>query len=216
MGHEPVVLVGGSGNAGQALSPVNPALRRALAVTSPNRAATVRERFPVTAPDPPVANPGESNAVIREFEAVGVPVVPLRHLRRSIHPLHDFLAVRELKGILRRLNPDLVSAHTAKAGCIARLACAGTAIPRIYTPHGWAITDRISRGQGMVFRSIERATAPLATTIVNVCQHRRRIALRYRIGCPRQHTVVHNGMPDVARSLRSKPWQDPPRIVMSS
>ena len=162
----------------------------------------------------PIVLLGGAGAVVREFEAVGVPVIPLRHLRRAIDPWHDFLAIREVERTIRRLNPDLVSAHTAKAGCIARLACARLNMPKLYTPHGWAIADRMSPRQGAIYRWIERAAAPLASTIVNVCEHELQLALQHRIGRPRQHAVVYNGMPDVARSLRADPSMTPPRIVM--
>jgi glycosyltransferase involved in cell wall biosynthesis len=140
--------------------------------------------------------------------------VALRHLCRNVDPLQDLLAVREMAMAIRRLGPDVVSAHTAKAGCIARLACCRSGVPVLYTPHGWAITDRISRRQGSIYRVVERCTAPLASVIVNVCQYEYRLARKHRIGAEDQHTVVYNGMPDVPQALRATPGGGPPRLVM--
>jgi glycosyltransferase involved in cell wall biosynthesis len=153
-------------------------------------------------------------AVTRQLEAAGIPFIPLRHLRRQVSPVHDLLAAREMRSALRSIGPDVVSAHTAKAGCIARLACAGTGIPVLYTPHGWAIGSRISRAQGFVYRQIERRTAPLSAAIINVCEYERQLATRHRVGKDRQHRVIHNGMPDVSPLLRAKPILEPCRIVM--
>lgn len=157
---------------------------------------------------------GGTGMVSRDLEARGVPVISLRRLCRQINPWQDAMAVRELKKAVQHIHPDLVSAHTAKAGCIARLACSGTGIPVMYWPHGWAITDRISRRQGLVYRFVERATAPLAASIVNVCEYERKLALQYHIGSPRQHRVIHNGVQEADPGQRAWPGQTPPRIVM--
>jgi len=157
---------------------------------------------------------GGTGAVTRELESARIPFVSLRHLRRSISPLQDVLAVREMAGAVQRIHPDLVSAHTAKAGCIARLACARMDVPVLYTPHGWTIGDRISRVQGLAYRQIERRTAPLSAAIVNVSEYERRLAIEHRIGNPELHRMIHNGMPDIAAGLRADPRVEPCRIVM--
>jgi glycosyltransferase involved in cell wall biosynthesis len=157
---------------------------------------------------------GGTGTVSRELQACGIPVVSLRHLCRQVSPWRDAMAVRELAQAMRRLGPDLISAHTAKAGFIARLACSGLGIPVLYTPHGWAITDRISRHQGLIYRMVERASAPLAARIVNVCEYERELALGHGIGNPGKHRVIHNGMPDIAAGLQAAPGNDPPHIVM--
>ena len=42
------------------------------------------------------------------------------------------------------LKPDLVCAHTAKAGSLARAAARLHHIPSVFTPHGWSMFDRTS------------------------------------------------------------------------
>ena len=71
---------------------------------------------------------GGRGMVSRDLEACGIPVISLRRLCRRVNPWQDVMAVRELAKAVKSLGPDLVSAHTAKAGCIARLACRGTGI----------------------------------------------------------------------------------------
>jgi glycosyltransferase involved in cell wall biosynthesis len=157
---------------------------------------------------------GGTGSVTRELQSARIPFVSLRHLMRNVNALRDLLAVREIARAIRRIHPDLVSAHTAKAGCIARLACAGMGLPVLYTPHGWTIGDRLSRVQGFVYRQIERRAAPLSAAIVNVSRYERRLAITHRIGPPELHRVIHNGMPDIAPELRADPRVEPCRIVM--
>jgi hypothetical protein len=79
---------------------------------------------------------GGSGPVSRELDACGIRVVSLPHLARPMNPLHDALAVREIAGAISRLAPDLVSAHTAKAGCLARLACSRMNVPVLFRSAG--------------------------------------------------------------------------------
>lgn len=55
---------------------------------------------------------------------------------REISLAKDRLAYRDLIGHLRRLKPDVVHMHNAKAGALGRLACCRLGIRNIYSPHG--------------------------------------------------------------------------------
>ena len=58
---------------------------------------------------------------------------------------------------LREFRPDLVSAHTAKAGWAARAACRWLGIPAIYTPHGLSVGARARAPLRMAATLAERA-----------------------------------------------------------
>lgn len=157
---------------------------------------------------------GGEGEVLREFDRCGIPYRSVKALQRSIHPVLDAVALAQLANALRGLKPDLVSAHTAKAGLLGRVAARLAGIPVIFTPHGWAITDRISAASGRVFRVAERLAAPLAKSIVNVCEAERRLAKSHGIGQDDRLSVIHNGVFDVPRSLMAMPSADPPRLIM--
>ena len=107
-------------------------------------------------------------------------------LGRALDPLRDFRAYFEIKKALRDWQPDLISAHTSKAGWLGRAAAKSLGIPAIYTPHGWTITDRLGRGQGAVYTIAERMAAPWASAIVCVSAYERTLALEKRVGRPEQ------------------------------
>ncbi|MCC6264010.1 MAG: exopolysaccharide biosynthesis polyprenyl glycosylphosphotransferase [Bryobacterales bacterium] len=155
---------------------------------------------------------GGSGPVTERLAAANIPFQSLRYLGRSIRPLRDLLATRELTAALRALRPDLVSTHTAKAGLVGRLACRKLNLPCIYTPHGFAIGNRISPLLGPVFAFLERTAARWCAAIVCVCESERRLALEKGIGpAPRLH-VIYNGMPDAADADLAKPGEEPVRI----
>ena len=155
---------------------------------------------------------GRGQAVESLCEA-GLTVRPLQWLRREIHPLHDYRALREMTGALREWRPDLVSTHTAKAGWLGRAACARLRIPVLYTPHGWAIGDRISPLQGEIFTRAERVAARWSDAIICVCEHERRLALRKAVAPPAKLHVVYNGVADIPAGLRADPGVNPPHIL---
>ena len=71
--------------------------------------------------------------------AAGARYVPLRHVRRNLHPAHDVLGLLELAALIRRERPDIVHANSSKAGVLGRTAAAALGVPvRIFTAHGWA------------------------------------------------------------------------------
>ena len=155
---------------------------------------------------------GGEGAVTQQLATAGVPFRSLTHLMRAIHPVHDTRALAEIVRALRDLRPDLVSTHTAKAGWVGRAAAARLGIPAIYTPHGWAIDDRISRLSGRVFTVAERIAARWCRAIVCVSAYERELALRAGVAPPGKLFVVHNGVRDVAHEWRAAPEREPPRI----
>ena len=59
------------------------------------------------------------NGVYTEgLREAGVETISLSSLGRDISPIQDVRAFRDLQGVLKRLQPDLVSTHSAKAGIL--------------------------------------------------------------------------------------------------
>lgn len=155
---------------------------------------------------------GGVGPVTDQLAAAGIPFQALKFLRRPVQPLRDWRAVAELISVLRQMRPDFVSAHTAKAGYIARMACASLGIPSIYTPHGWVIDDRISVAWGSVFSTAERLASRWTRAIICVCEYERQLAIRKHVGTEQKLFLVHNGVHDVGAGLRADTGRSPVRI----
>src|SRR5437879_5333646 len=77
--------------------------------------------------------------VVAAARSAGFHFVPLRHVRRALHPWHDLLGLVELFRLCRRVRPDIVHANSSKAGVLGRVAAFLARVPiRIFTVHGWA------------------------------------------------------------------------------
>jgi glycosyltransferase involved in cell wall biosynthesis len=112
------------------------------------------------------------------------------------------------------LKPDLVCAHTAKAGSLGRAAARLHNIPSVFTPHGWSMFDRASLHANPLFCWAECLAGRLGTRVINVCEFERQFAQQWRV-CPAEKLeVVHNGVAEMP-SVRTHPIDtQPPLIVM--
>jgi glycosyltransferase involved in cell wall biosynthesis len=128
--------------------------------------------------------------------------------------LDDLRAFWELRRALRALQPHLISAHCAKAGCLARLAASSLGLPVIYTPHYWSFTEGVPRKSALLYRWGERVLNPFGARIITVCEFDRRLAIRQRVAPGKRLVTVHNGMPDVPLEFRAQPDRSPVLLTM--
>ena len=77
-------------------------------------------------------------------------------IRREVVPA-DILAWMSLQRLIRRLKPDVLHGHGAKAGAFTRLGTAAKGRIRIYTPHGGSLHYPVTTLKGNVFARLERA-----------------------------------------------------------
>jgi glycosyltransferase involved in cell wall biosynthesis len=129
-----------------------------------------------------------------EAVVLGPDVVPFRRGYR--HPHRDAQALGTLVRAVRGF--DLVHAHAAKAGVLARLAAAAARIPAVYTPHCFPFAVPAARGRRSFGLAVERALAPLTAAIVCVCEQEHALAVAHRIRPRRELAAIHNGCPACA------------------
>ncbi|WP_309049811.1 glycosyltransferase [Streptomyces sp.] len=120
--------------------------------------------------------------------------------------------VRETLGLarlIRTVRPDLVHAHSAKAGLCARLAVRGR-IPTLYQPHAWSF-EAVDGTTAALARAWERFGARWADRILCVSEAERRTG--ESAGITAAWSVVHNGV-DVARFASDNPPRNPAPTVV--
>jgi glycosyltransferase involved in cell wall biosynthesis len=119
-------------------------------------------------------------------------------LRRAIAPSADLAALARFVRVVRELKPDLIHAHSSKAGAIARLArLLAPRLPVLYTPHGYAFAGHFNHSaERLAYRIVERALAPLASRVVCVCEAEAQLARS--VGPSSRVRVIHNGIAPAA------------------
>jgi glycosyltransferase involved in cell wall biosynthesis len=115
-----------------------------------------------------------------------------------VHPWHAVrapgpLLVREIaqvREVVRRVRPDLVHAHSAKAGLAGRLAVRGR-IPTVFQPHAWSF-EAVEGTVAALAQFWERHAARWSDRVVCVSDAERRTG--ERAGITAHWTVVRNGV----------------------
>lgn len=155
--------------------------------------------------------PGIFTDQLRQAE---IPWLQVRSLVRPLRPHRDLAAFIQLWSVLRQLKPDLVCAHTAKAGSLGRAVARLHNIPSVFTPHGWSMFDRTSLQWNPLFCWAERVAGRLGTRVINVCEFEREFARQWRV-CPANALeVVHNGIAEIPMTRVQPIDTQPPLIVM--
>lgn len=77
-------------------------------------------------------------------------------IRREPVPL-DVLVWAHFARLIRRLKPDVLHGHGAKAGAFIRLHGASSDTIRVYTPHGGSLHYPLSTLKGQIYSRLERA-----------------------------------------------------------
>jgi Glycosyltransferase len=112
---------------------------------------------------------GEDSDAVLAAEQLGLPVEVERHLVRSPRPDRDVRAVLAIRSRLRRGGVDLVITHQSKAGVVGRIAARMTGrVPVVHSLSMASFGPGYGKVESAVFRTIERALAPLTARYVVV------------------------------------------------
>jgi len=158
----------------------------------------------------------EGLALIDVAEAHGWETVRL-DLRREISPVRDTGAGLKLRKLAR--GHDLVHAHAAKAGALARLALPlRKGVPVIYAPHGFYFTYHNEGSTAWRrYLGLEQRLAPRTTLLHCVSPAERDVAVDYGLATEEACHVLPNPVPPVSTgstaALDDLP-NDRPLVVM--
>lgn len=94
------------------------------------------------------------------------PLTRVSALRAAITPLLDLWALFQLVLLMRRLRPDIVHTHTAKAGALGRIAARLAGVPVVvHTFHGHVLEGYFPSWVNRILRAAERRLAALTDRI---------------------------------------------------
>ncbi len=139
---------------------------------------------------------GEEGFLTQACRENGIAVHLIPHLEREIRPLDDLKAVWELSRLMRRIEPDLVHAHTFKAGFLGRFVANRLNIPAIYTSHMWPFGGAVPIAWRLVAPVCERQAAHWCDRIISVSALAAENAAQYGIGERSQVVSILNGIFD--------------------
>ncbi len=114
-------------------------------------------------------------------------------MRRGVSPFADCAALAGLVRCLRRVRPDLIHAHSAKAGALARAAGALCRVPVVYTPHAFPFLMEGGSRRCAFYRWTERQARRATAAVIVVSGEEETAALA--LGYARERVVrIPNGV----------------------
>lgn len=140
---------------------------------------------------------GEEGRLTNELRKIGINCIIVESLQRKISISKDIKAYFEIKEILQKINPDIVSSHSSKAGLLARIVCHTLKLPNVFTAHGWSFTPGVSRKSRIIFLFLEKIAGFFTDHIITVSEFDKQLASINRIVKPEKIKVIHNGAPDL-------------------
>ena len=131
-------------------------------------------------------------------------------------PLHIKSNLQTL-GIINKIKPDLIHCNSTTGGIVGRICGALTFKPVIFTAHGWAFTDGISKNKQRFYKILETLLAFLTKKIICVSEYDRQLALKVMPFYKNKLVTIHNGIADIEDEYKKKVFsRDKLKIVMIS
>jgi glycosyltransferase involved in cell wall biosynthesis len=140
-----------------------------------------------------------------EKVAVDVVAIHIDGLGRSIKPRADLTALFAVVKEIRRIKPDVIHTHTAKAGVIGRIASiiSGKKSIRVHTFHGHLLHGYFGVGKTKLVVLIEKFLALFTHQLLAVGKKVQEDLIAAGIGNPHKFAVMPPGLQ--LAHLRSKP-----------
>ncbi|MBC3303303.1 glycosyltransferase family 4 protein [Pseudomonas sp. SWRI18] len=157
---------------------------------------------------------GGNGVFVDKARERGLTCISARHLVRPLNAINDFRFYLELRRIVLAWKPDLIHAHSSKAGIVGRLVAKMMSVPCVFTAHGWAFTEGVSSFRRILYRWIEKTVANLTSKIITVSDYDRSLALRLGVGDADLIVTIHNGMPSVKEPCFVAEASNVTRLIM--
>jgi glycosyltransferase involved in cell wall biosynthesis len=132
-------------------------------------------------------------AEVEDESAQSIDIIRIPSLGRSINPIKDHLARKQLENIIAEVKPDIIHTHTFKAGYITRMK--KQSIPIVHTFHGHLLDDpEFSGFKSKVIIEVERMLAKKSRKLVTVGRRVAEELLEQRIGTKEQYVNIPPGV----------------------
>ncbi len=132
-------------------------------------------------------------AEVEDPSAQSIDLIRIPSMGRSINPIKDHLARKQLEKIITEVKPDIIHTHTFKAGYVIRMK--QQPVPVIHTFHGHLLDDpEFSGFKSKVIIEVERKLAKKSAKLVTVGRRVADELLEQKIGHRSQFVNIPPGV----------------------
>ena len=137
-------------------------------------------------------------------EEWGLNVMIAPHLKRSISPINDLLAMFEIRRSIKKGKYDIVHTHGSKARFLGRLAAARLKnVITVQTAHGWPFWETQQRFRRWLYTALERFGFYTADATIVVSKKDIPKAVKYGIGRETDYRLIRSGV-DLAPFVKGR------------
>jgi glycosyltransferase involved in cell wall biosynthesis len=138
---------------------------------------------------------GPEGELIKRVRDSGVELIIVPEMRRNINPFLEIAAFIKLLVLMRRLRPDIVHTHSAKAGILGRWAAflAGVKII-IHTLHGLSFYPYQNKLVNQLYIAAEKAAAWITTGFISVADAMTAQSLKAGISRPEKYITIYSAL----------------------
>ncbi|MHC4636400.1 MAG: glycosyltransferase family 4 protein [Planctomycetota bacterium] len=144
---------------------------------------------------------GPEGKLFDYVENSGFKVITVKHLIRKICPYSDTLAYFELKKILKKIKPDIVHTHSAKAGILGRYAGYnlkakwGENLPGVvHTIHGLAFHPYQRECLNKLYIAVEKTAGKRTDFFISVADAMSAQAQAAGIGTDKPYVTIYSAV----------------------
>lgn len=113
---------------------------------------------------------------------------------RNFDVKKDFKAALAIRKIIKSKNPQVVYAHSSKAGFLTRIAISAKTIPIMYNAHGWAFNMNTSSLKTRIYTFIEKILSFNTSKIVVISEFEKDRALNKKVCKESDLILIKNGI----------------------
>jgi glycosyltransferase involved in cell wall biosynthesis len=132
-------------------------------------------------------------AEVEDESAKSINLIRVSSMGRSINPIKDHFARKQLDKIIAEVKPDIIHTHTFKAGYVIRMK--KLSVPVIHTFHGHLLDDPEFTGfKSKIIIELERMLAKKSAKLVTVGRRVSEELLEQKIGYRTQYVNIPPGV----------------------
>ena len=132
-------------------------------------------------------------AEVEDESAHNLDVIRIKSMGRSINPIKDHFARKQLDKVIAEVKPDIIHTHTFKAGYVIRMK--KQPIPVVHTFHGHLLDDpEFSGFKSKIIIEVERMLAKKSAKLVTVGRRVADELLEQKIGYRTQYVNIPPGV----------------------
>lgn len=124
-------------------------------------------------------------------------IIYIETLFRKLNLFADLITIFKLKNIIKKVKPDIIHTHTAKAGTLGRLAALLSRkknLKLVHTYHGHTLNGYFNSLQNSIFKNIERLLSLKTHVLISVSRNVMIELKKYGIGPNSNWQIIYPGI----------------------